>query len=138
MEKPILSAKDKRGIEMNREEIDKYYKAYNNCDFEEMAKHYTDDCIFESKNMKANGKEIIGYFRLFRDYFDEILTPVNILIEGDKIAVEMDNYIKARKDGGEYLKKIYKAGDLVADRRVAVFYTLRRNKICNIKVYTFE
>ena len=121
---------------MTKEELLKYYEAYNKKDFEAMASHYTEDCTFESSNMKASGEEILKYYKKFRDYFEETITPISILIEGDKAAVEMDNYIRAKKDGGKYLNKTYKTGDLVADRRVAVFYTLRGNKICNIKIYT--
>ena len=123
---------------MTRDELNKYYEAYNSNDFEAMARHYTEDCTFESRNMKASGKEILEYFRNFRDYFDETITPVSIVIEGDKAAVELDNYIRAKKDGGKYLNKTYNAGELLADRRVAVFYKIRGKKICNNKIYTVE
>ncbi len=128
---------------MNKQDMIEYYEICNKGNFEEMKKHYTDDVIFQSGDINLSGKKVIEMFKDFRDYFNEIITLLTIILEKDlygedKICVGMNNEIECAKDGGEYLKVSYKAGDLVADRVLSVFYTLREGKICRIVPYSFE
>jgi ketosteroid isomerase-like protein len=123
---------------MNKDEVKKYYEAYNRGDLEAMSVHYSDDVIFEARIGKYIGKDpVVNFFKEFRKYFDESLNPVSILVDGDKIAVEVDNKIKVKVDDAEFLGKIYKAGDSI-NRRICVFYDIRDTKICHIRVYRFK
>jgi hypothetical protein len=123
---------------MNKDEVKKYYEAYNRRDLEAMSVHYSDDVVFEAKIGKYIGKDtIINFFKKFHTNFDETLNPVSILIDGDKIAVEVDTNINVKVDGSEFLGKIYKAGDSI-HRKISVFYDIQENKISYIRVYRFK
>jgi hypothetical protein len=123
---------------MNKDEVEKYYEAYNRRDLEAMSVHYSDDVVFEAKIGKYIGKDtIINFFKKFHTNFDETLNPVSILIDGDKIAVEVDTNINVKVDGSEFLGNIYKTGDLI-HRKISVFYDIRDNKISYIRVYRFK
>jgi len=91
---------------MKREDIEGYYEAYNSGDFETVSNYYTDDVIFEYQGNRYDGKNIVfDWFAELGQAFKEVMLPLNILIEGDKIAVELENRIEAKTDIPDLLGK---------------------------------
>ena len=91
---------------MVREMIEKYYESYSNGDFETVAKHYSDDIIFEYQGVTLRDqKAVFDWFgELLKDIKEEF-KAVNIIIEGDKIAVELEDRIEAKTDIPNLLNK---------------------------------
>lgn len=124
---------------MNRSEIMKYYDAYNNGDFETVSAYYSDDLTFEYQGKKYEGKKaVFDWFAELGQAFSEKMTPTNILLEEDRMAVEMENIIEAKVDIPNLLGKsiTIKAGESVT-MRFGAFYDIRDEKFHYIRLYRF-
>lgn len=122
---------------MNRDRMLAYYDAYNRSTDEAIQNFYTDDAVFEYQDLKLIGKEaIFNHFVGFQQAIKEVMTPSNILIDGDKVAVEVDSRMDVKTDIPDFLGKPRKTGETITGK-FSAFYTIRDNKICNIKIYTF-
>ncbi len=120
---------------MNRDEMQEYFKLYTE-DFEKAVElYYAEDIVFENPDNIWNGRQaILEHFRVVRDGIKEIFTPINIVIEGDRIAAEIDVELLATKDKPDFAAGPLKQGESVY-RRVGVFYRIRDGKICNVNAY---
>jgi len=120
---------------MNRDEMQEYFKLYTE-DFEKAVDlYYAEDIVFENPDNIFNGRQaILDHFRVVRDGIKEIFTPLNIVIENDRIAAEIDVELLATKDKPDFPAGPLKEGDSL-HRRVGVFYHIRDGKICNVNVY---
>lgn len=122
---------------MHKDKMKEYYTCYNRRDHESLAKFYADDAIFEFQDVKLSGKEAISNSLagiqeiLSRD----ILKPLSILIDGEKVAVELENEIEAKADF-DFLGSSLKPGESLT-ARVAAFYDTRDEKICHVRIYRF-
>ncbi len=122
---------------MNKERMKEYYEAFNSGDHEALSKFYADDLIFEYQDTKLNGKEaIIKHFAELQTGFKETIKPTSVLIDGDKVAVEVEDHFDVRVDLPDFLGKSFKAGESFT-ARFAGFYDTRDNKICHIRLYSF-
>ena len=78
---------------MNKKKMMEYYKTYNKSVDEALATFYTDDAVFEYQDVRLNGKkEIVNHFAEIQKAVKEVMKPLNILIAGDKVAVEVENF----------------------------------------------
>ena len=120
---------------MNRDEMLEYFKLYTE-DFEKaVALYYAEDIVFENPDNTFVGRQaILDHFRVVRDGIKEIFTPLNIVIEGNKIAAEIDVELLATKDKPDFATGPLKKGESI-HRRVGVFYHLRDDRICKVNVY---
>jgi ketosteroid isomerase-like protein len=122
---------------MNQERMKEYYECYNRRDHESLSAFYADDAIFEFQDIKLSGKETIAnsFAQIQEILSRDILTPKRILIDGERVAVELVNEIEAKEDF-EFLGSSLKPGEsLIA--RVAAFYDCRDNKIRHVRIYRF-
>jgi len=122
---------------MNKERMKEYYKCYNRRDHGSLSDFYADDAIFEFQDVKLSGKEMIAnsFAQIQEILSRDILKPLSILIEGEKVAVELENEIEAKGDF-EFLGSSLKAGESLT-ARVAAFYDSRDDKICHVRIYRF-
>ena len=120
---------------MNRDEMLEYFKLYTD-DFEKAVDlYYAEDIVFENPDNTFNGRQaILEHFRVVRDGIREIFTPLNIVMEGDRIAAEIDIELLATKDKPDFAAGSLKEGESI-HRRVGVFYHLREGRICKVGVY---
>ena len=120
---------------MNRDEMLEYFKLYTE-DFEKaVERYYTEDIVFANPDNVFNGRQaILEHFRIVRDGIKEIFTPLNIVMEGDKIAAELDIELLATRDKPDFAAGPLKEGESI-HRTVGAFYHLRDNKICRVNVY---
>lgn len=124
---------------MKREEVEKYYKAYNDGDFETASTYYSDDVIFEYQGKRYEGKEnVFDWFAELGQAFNEEMTPTNILFDEDKMAVEMENILEAKVDIPNLLGRpiSLKAGESLT-LGFGAFYDIRDNKFCHVRLYDF-
>ena len=122
---------------MDNERMKVYYETYNRSIDEAISTFYTDDAVFEYQDLTLNGKEaLLNHFAEFQQAIKETMTPQNIVIDGDRVAVEVDSRMKVKIDLPDFLGKSRKAGELITGK-FSAFYSIRENKICNIRIYTF-
>jgi GNAT superfamily N-acetyltransferase/ketosteroid isomerase-like protein len=126
---------------MNKETIKRYFDAYNSGDYKKtVTEFYADDAIFESTRMKYVGKkEIINAMEKSHKMVDEKLIPLNILVDGDKMAVEFEVEFNALQDNPDSHHKqinVLKKGEIFKIK-IAAFYNMVNNKIQHVKVYYF-
>ncbi len=122
---------------MNKERMKAYYETYNRSVDEALSTFYTDDAVFEYQDLKLNGKEeIVNHFAGLQQAVKEVMTPTNILIDGDKAAVEVENIFEAKIDIPDFLGRSLKAGESFAGK-FSGFYDTRGDQICHIRLYTF-
>ena len=109
---------------MNRDEMLEYFELYTE-DFEKaVERYYTEDIVFANPDSVFNGREaILEHFRIVRDGIKEIFTPLNIVMEGDNIAAELDIELLATRDKPDFAAGPLKEGESI-HRTVGAFYHL--------------
>ncbi len=122
----------------NRSLIEAYYKDFNASNSGEvLSVYYSDDIIFEYKDDKPSGKEaVISYLDGQWQAVKETLTPFNIVVDGDRAAVELDDRLEAKIDLPDFLGRSLKAGEFM-NTKFCLCYDFRKGKICHIRVYSF-
>ena len=121
---------------MKRETINKYYETYAKEDLNAVSPFYSNDVVFEFQGQTYNGKEaVFAWFRELQQTFHEVISPLNIVIDGDKVAIEIESEFEARVDLPDFHGKALKKGDRTKIR-FAVFYDTRNEQFCHIRLYT--
>ncbi len=120
---------------MDKERMKKYFETYNT-DFEKAVDtFYTDDIDFEYPGGKYNGKEAVkAYFGKVQEKFKETLRPIHLMIEGDKVAAEVEAELQALIDFPDFGGKPFNKGESQFTT-YGIFYDLRDDKICKVKIY---
>ncbi len=123
---------------MKKEIMEQYYGHYNRRDHESLVSFYTDDVKYEFEDIKISGKEAIAdsIGEIQKVLSKDILKNLSILVDGDKVAVEMENEVETTVDLPDFLGRPMKAGEPFTFK-VAVFYDCRGDKICHIRIYSF-
>ncbi len=122
----------------NKSLIEAYYKDFNASNSGEvLSAYYSDDIIFEYQDAKVSGKAaVISYLDEAWQAVKETLTPLNIVVDGDKAAVEVDDEMEAKVDLPEFFGQSLKAGESIS-AKFSIFYDIRDGKICHIRIYSF-
>jgi ketosteroid isomerase-like protein len=122
----------------NKSLIEAYYKDFNASNSGEvLSAYYSDDVIFEYQDVKISGKSaVISYLDEAWQAVRETLKSFNIIVDGDKVAVEVDDEIEAKIDLPEFLGQPLKAGESI-NAKFSIFYDIRNGKICHIRLYSF-
>jgi ketosteroid isomerase-like protein len=122
---------------MNKDIMKKYYECYNRRDHKSLANFYADDAVFEFQDVKLSGKEAItnSFAEIQEILSKDILKPLSILIDGERVAVELENEIEAKAEF-DFLGSSLKSGESLR-ARVAAFYDTREDQICYVRIYRF-
>jgi len=122
----------------NRSLIQAYYKDFNASNSGKvLSAYYSDDVVFEFQGAKVSGlAEVIGYLDQAWQAVRETLTPLNIIVDGDHAAVEVDDKMEAKIDLPDFLGRSLKAGESI-QAKFSIFYDIRDGKICHIRIYSF-
>ena len=123
---------------MNKDQMKGYYEKYNQSVNDAFETYYADDAVFEYQDLKLEGKKaIFAHFADIQDAFKEVMTPLNILIDGDRAAVEVESKMQAKIDIPDFLGRgpLMKGETLTA--KFSGFYDLRGDKIRHIRIYTY-
>ncbi len=122
----------------NRSLIEAYYRDFNASNSGEvLSAYYGDDVIFEYQGEKVSGKDaVINNLNEAWQAVKETLTPLNIVVDGDRAAVEVDDRLEAKIDLPEFLGRSFKAGEAM-NAKFSIFYDFRDGKICHIRIYSF-
>lgn len=122
---------------MKREKIMEYYETYAAEDLDAVSPFYSDDVVFEFQGEKYDGKEaVFAWFRELQQTFHEVINPLNIVIDGDNVAIEIESEFEARVDLPDFHGNALTKGDKIKIR-FAVFYDTRDDQFCRIRLYSF-
>jgi len=120
---------------MSRERMEAYYRTFNSGNHQALADFYSDDIIFEYRDIRLTGKDtVISHFAELQQGVTEKIHPLSILVDDSKIAVEMEDTFTARVDLPDFLGKPLKQGASLTGR-YSGFYDIRDNRICGVRLY---
>ena len=121
----------------NRELVERYLDRYNAKDVGAMLDLFAEDVVFESVSnttgvIRTTGKdELRGLALMSVEYFEQRQqTPVAWVVEGPRVAVEIDYWCRLAKD----LPEGHKAGEEMK-LRGASFFTIREGRITKLVDY---
>ena len=122
---------------MKREKIMEYYETYAAEDLDAVSPFYSDDVVFEFQGETYDGKEaVFAWFRELQQTFHEVINPLNIVVDGDNVAIEIESEFEARVDLPDFHGNALTKGDKIKIR-FAVFYDTRDDQFCRIRLYSF-
>lgn len=120
---------------MDKAAMQQYFETYST-DFQRaIDTYYTDDIDFEYPGGKLDGKEAVrAYFERVHQKFNEILRPVDLIIEGNKVAAEVEAELQALIDFPDFGGKPFNKGESQYTT-YGIFYRLQDDRICRVKIY---
>ena len=123
---------------MNKEKMMQYFADYNSGDYKKaISTHYTQDAVFESPDYRFIGQEsIIAFLTESHKGLSEVLRVLNILIDDDKVAAELEGDIQATEDKPNFHIRPLKEGDSFL-LKMSAFYDIKDGKISHIRIYRF-
>ena len=99
--------------------MEAYYRAFNSGDHNALSDCYSEDLVFEYRNMKLEGrKAVLEHFAELQQGFTEKIRPISILVDGNKVAVEMEDTFTAKVDLPDFLGQSLKQGESVTARGI--------------------
>ncbi len=120
---------------MSRDRMEAYYSTFNSGDHQALADFYSDDIIFEYRDVKLRGRDtVIGHFAELQQGVTESIRPLSILVDGSRVAVEMEDTFTAKVDLPAFLGNPLKQGASITGR-YSGFYDIRDNRICAVRLY---
>lgn len=120
---------------MDKAGMNVYFETYSTDFNRAIDTYYTDDIDFEYPGGKYQGKEAVrAYFDRLHQKFNEILKPISVLIDGDKVAAEVEAELQALIDFPDFGGKPFNKGESQFTV-YGIFYDLREDKICRVKIY---
>ena len=121
---------------MNKEKFFQYIKDFNEGDYRHfILSYFTEDAIFENPEVRHEGREnIIRYFIKSHKGVHEVLRVKNILIDGNRIAAELEAELQVTVDRPDHHIRPVKKGETLL-LTISAFYDLKDFKICHIRIY---
>ena len=120
---------------MNKQKMETYYQAFNTGNHKALADFYTDDVIFEFRDIRIEGKEaVMNHFAKLQHVVSEKIDLVNILSEGNRLAVEVEDTFTAKINIPDFLGQPLNQGESITGQ-YSGFYTTRDNRICRVRLY---
>jgi hypothetical protein len=122
---------------MDKERMEAYYRAFNRGNHESLIDFYAEDIVFEYQNTRLEGrKALLEHFAGLQQGFTEKMRPVSILVDGNRIAVEVEDTFTAKVDLPDFLGQSLKQGESVT-AKFGCFYDTRDQQISHIRLYSF-
>lgn len=120
---------------MKKEDFERYYQAYNAEGAEGVAGFYTDDAVFEFGESRYSGRDaILAYFKGLHRAFKETMRPTNILVDGNRAAVELESDFEAKIPLKDFMGKSLDVGQS-ATAGFAAFYETEGTRISRVRIY---
>src|SRR5579862_2621972 len=118
---------------MTRDEFVRYIDDYNSLDTDRLFRHYDPNLTFASFGISRVGSEAFGFLKGLHEVVADKLMPLNILVDGDRIAMEADDTITALRDLPDLPAGALKSGQQVVVRMFA-FYETKGPLITHVRV----
>ncbi len=122
---------------MNRDDVIRYIDSYSSGRYEETINAYfTEDASFWNTRISLCGRaKIIDWLIASHGGYNERLTPVSLIVEPEKAAVELEQEFHAKEDMSHFFIRPMKRGEVLRTRGVSWFLEFREGKICALKEY---
>ena len=121
---------------MDRERMEAYYRAFNSGDHEALTDYYAEDMVFEYRDVTLQGREVVlNHFGELRHVLTERIRPRNILVDGSRVAVEVEDTFTAKVDLPDFLGQPLREGESITVR-YGCFYDTRDDGICHVRLYS--
>lgn len=122
---------------MNRDDVTRYIDLYSNGQFEEAVNSYfTKDAYFWNTRIALRGtQKIIDWLIASHLGYSEKLTPVSMIVEPDRAAIELDQEFYANEDISHFFIRPMKKGEVLKTRGISWFLQFREGKISSSKEY---
>ncbi|MEE1494843.1 MAG: nuclear transport factor 2 family protein [Anaerostipes hadrus] len=117
------------------EVMNQYYDAYNGGGYDKAP--FSDDLVFESLFGKVEGRENVIKHLIEAhggDIVQEKLVPTNILINNNRVGVELDGELSFKEDVPDFPFGTAKKGESIVVK-FAAFYEIADDKIKKVTVY---
>jgi ketosteroid isomerase-like protein len=122
---------------MDKERMEAYYRAFNRGNHAALVDFYTEDIVFEYQTMRIDGrKALLDHFAGLQQGFTEKMRPLSILVDGNRIAAEVEDTFTAKVDLPDFLGQPLERGESVT-AKYGCFYDTRNQKISHIRLYSF-
>ena len=120
---------------MDRKGMEAYYRAFGSGEHDALKDFYSEDLVFEYRDVRLEGRDIvIEHFAQLQQAVTEKIRPLSILVDGNKVAVEMEDTFTAKVDLPDFLGSPLMQGESVTGR-YSGFYDIRDEKICHVRLY---
>ena len=122
---------------MDKDELNIYFELYNEERFEEAVNRcYVEDASFWNTRIGLRGRQkIIDWLYASHHGYREGLTPVNLIIEPEMAAVELEQEFQAKEDLSHFFIRPMKKGEILKTRGISLFLKFKDGKICASKEY---
>jgi hypothetical protein len=118
---------------MQLDEFLRYIDDYNALDAERLFRHYRSDLVFENFGNRRAGAEAFAFLKGLHEVVADRLEPLNILVDGSRIAMEANGTITALRDLPDLPAGALRKGERVVVRMFA-FYDTSGPLITHIRV----
>jgi hypothetical protein len=121
---------------MNKENFLRYIQEFNKGDYRKVfSTYYTKDAIFETPDIRCEGQEsIIDFIVKGHKGVQETISVKNILVEGDRVAAELEAEMRVTADRPDHHIRPSKKGEVFIIYQCA-FYDIKDDKFFDVRVY---
>ncbi len=122
---------------MNSNDVIGYIDLYSKGQFEHAINYYfTKDAYFWNTRIALCGtQKIIDWLIASHTGYSEKLTPVNVIVEPEGAAIELEQDFYATEDISHFFIRPMRKGEVLRTRGISWFLQFRDGKICNSKEY---
>ncbi len=122
-------------MSLTREFFERYYTTYNSENPDALETFYAENVEFTSAQGTSHSRDsILQTYRYLIDLFEDRMTPENILIDGERAAIEITDVFTAREDVADYMGTSLKKGEQLTLKLCGI-YTVKNNQITHAAIY---
>ena len=122
---------------MDEKGLREYFRLYGEGDYKRaIDRYYSEDAYFWNTQIEITGRqEIIDWLHASHRGYLEKLTPINIVSESDRAAVELDQEFHALEDISNFRIRPLKKNEVLKTRGICQFFLFDHGKVAAIKEY---
>ena len=114
----------------------RYYETYASENAPALGAFYADDVTLTSSQGVIRGKdELLGTYRYITSLFQDRMTPDDIIIDGDRAAIEITDRFEAKQAVPDFLGRAFAKGE-VFTMKICGIYRVENGKIRQVTIYS--
>ena len=120
---------------VDREFFVRYYETYASEDAAALGRFYADDVTLTSSQGVIEGKEaLLGTYAYIISLFHDLMTPDNIILQGDQAAIEITDRFEAKTAVESFLGRAFAKGETFS-MKICGIYKVETGKIRQVTIY---
>lgn len=113
----------------------RYYQAYASENPDALGEFYADDVTLTSSQGVVNGKQaMLDTYKYITSLFVDRMTPDQIIIDGERAAIEITDRFTAKVDVASFLGRAFVEGEQF-ELKICGIYRVVDGKISTIRIY---